>query len=390
MHRMRVVIALLPLCLAACSGDGQTPPAKTDPPATIANPTTEAALTTVTLSKDAVERLAIQSVAASNERVAGTRTLGGEVVVPEGRLVTVSSPISGTLLAAGNLRAGTRVSSGDAIFRLVPLVPAERDQRIEAERAIAAAEAEDEAARQRLQRLEQLLKDGAASQRSVEEARAQRQIAAAAVTAARDRLKLVTRNPIGPQGEITITAPFSGVLQAITAAAGQTVAPSAPLFQIAQVDALWIRVPVYAGDATAIDTTQSVTVTTLDSTGAPRLAKRVTAPLSADPIAASVDLYFEIAREGPPLRPGERVIVQVPLAATENGLVIPDSAIVYDIHGTNWVYEDLGDGRYMRRRIEVARHVGDRAVVSRGLSAGTRVVSVGAAELFGTEFGAGK
>jgi multidrug efflux pump subunit AcrA (membrane-fusion protein) len=43
----------------------------------------------------------------------------------------------------------------------------------------------------------------------------------------------------------------------------------------------------------------------------------------------------------------------------------------------------------VRRRVEIGRHAGDRAVIRRGLTAGVKVVTAGAAELFGTEFGAG-
>jgi hypothetical protein len=102
-----------------------------------------------------------------------------------------------------------------------------------------------------------------------------------------------------------------------------------------------------------------------------------------------VDLFFELS-EGAAFRPGERVTVQLPLASSADGLVVPDSAVVYDVHGATWVYEDLGRHVYARRRVEVARTVGDRAIISRGLSQGTRVVTVGTAELFGVEFGVGK
>jgi multidrug resistance efflux pump len=121
---------------------------------------------------------------------------------------------------------------------LAPLVSSERDQSIEARRAVQAAQAEADAARLRLQRLEQLLKDGAASLRSVEEARAQSQIADAALTAARERLAAVHQGPVGPQGEIAITAPLDGVIQAVSAAPGQTVAAAAALLQIAQVSTM--------------------------------------------------------------------------------------------------------------------------------------------------------
>jgi len=381
------LIFILLACLPACSDEG--PPAK-KAPATVEHPRTEADLATVRLSPEAVARLGVESVVAAVERLSGTRTLGGEIVVPEGRSVVVAAPVAGTLVAAAAARAGVRVEEGAAIFQLLPLVPAERDQRIEAVRALSAAEAEEQASRQRLERLEQLLDDGAASVRAVEEARAQQEVAAAALSAARERIGVVRLNPIGPQGEIAITAPFGGVLQRISAAPGQTVAASAPLFEIAQVSTLWVRVPLYAGEAAELDPNEPVAVTSLDTASPPRLARRVQAPLRGDPAGASVDLYFELAAGGRALRPGERVSVQLPLAAEESGLAIPYSSVVYDIHGATWVYEDLGDGAFARRRVEIARHVGDRVVVSRGLTPGTRVVSVGTAELFGTEFGAGK
>jgi hypothetical protein len=45
---------------------------------------------------------------------------------------------------------------------------------------------------------------------------------------------------------------------------------------------------------------------------------------------------------------------------------------------------------FSRVRIELSHVVGGLAVLRRGPAAGTDVVSSGAAELFGTEFGAGK
>jgi multidrug efflux pump subunit AcrA (membrane-fusion protein) len=69
---------------------------------------------------------------------------------------------------------------------------------------------------------------------------------------------------------------------------------------------------------------------------------------------------------------------------------VPDSAMLYDLHGSTWVYVDQGNNTYVRRRVDVARHVAGKIVIARGLAQGTRVVTRGAAELFGTEFGTGK
>ena len=217
-------------------------------PAHVEAPRPEAELTTVKLSQEAVKRLGIETAVVKTDTAAATRSLGGEVTVPEGRLVTVTAPVAGTLSLVSGTQPGSRVTRGTRLMTLAPLASSERDQSIEARRTVETAQAETEAARLRLQRLEQLLKDGAASVRSVEEARAQFQINEAALNAARERLTAVRQGPVGPQGEIAITAPLDGIIQSISAAPGQTVAASAPLLQIAQVSTLWVRVPVFAGD----------------------------------------------------------------------------------------------------------------------------------------------
>jgi RND family efflux transporter MFP subunit len=381
---------LVALMVAGCSAGSSAPPgAAHEPPATIQNPRTEADLSRITLTAEAVKRLGIETVAVTSDTAAATRTLGGEVVVPEGRSLIVTSPVAGTLTGEAGPRPGARVRRGDRLMTISPLVPAERDQRIEAQRAVTSAEAEELAARQRLQRLEQLLKDGAASARSVEEARAQHQVTVAALTAARDRLTGVARNPVGEQGELVVSAPLDGIVQRVSAVPGQTVAASASLLEIAQVDTLWVRVAVYVGDATAIDQAQAVAVTRLGEADAPRRAMPVLAPLRGDPSSASVELFYALPEGQTPLRPGERVLVELPLKSAARGLVVPEAAVLYDIHGATWVYEDLGGNTYARRRIEIARHAGDRAVVNRGVTEGVKVVTTGAAELFGTEFGAG-
>ncbi len=225
MSRSRCLVLLVVLT-TGCSRSSPAPAAH-EGPASVEHPRTEAELSTIKLTADAVKRLGIETVTVRTDSAAATRTLGAEIVVPEGRSVVVTAPVAGTLTGAAGLRAGVRVRRGERLMTIAPLVAAERDQRIEARRAVAGAEAEETAARQRLQRLEQLLKDGAASARSVEEARAQHQVSAAALTAARERLQGASTNPVGAQGELTVSAPFDGIVQRVSAVPGQTVAASA-------------------------------------------------------------------------------------------------------------------------------------------------------------------
>ena len=44
----------------------------------------------------------------------------------------------------------------------------------------------------------------------------------------------------------------------------------------------------------------------------------------------------------------------------------------------------------MRRRVEIRSQVGDKTLITRGIDAGKKVVTAGAAELYGTEFDVSK
>jgi hypothetical protein len=78
-----------------------------------------------------------------------------------------------------------------------------------------------------------------------------------------------------------------------------------------------------------------------------------------------------------------------PLAARA-GTVVPYSAVLYDADGATWAYTNPEGLTFVRQPITVARIDGNRAVLSTGPPAGVAVVTVGAAELFGTEFEVGE
>jgi hypothetical protein len=64
---------------------------------------------------------------------------------------------------------------------------------------------------------------------------------------------------------------------------------------------------------------------------------------------------------------------------------IPYAAVVYDPEGATWVYTSPEPLTFVRTPITVLDITGDRAVLSAGPQPGTEVVTVGTAELFGTE-----
>lgn len=69
---------------------------------------------------------------------------------------------------------------------------------------------------------------------------------------------------------------------------------------------------------------------------------------------------------------------------------VPYSAVVYMPTGETLVYTSPAPRTFVRANVTVETIQGDTAVLKEGPPAGTQVVSIGAAELFGTELGVGK
>ena len=74
-------------------------------------------------------------------------------------------------------------------------------------------------------------------------------------------------------------------------------------------------------------------------------------------------------------------------ARAPDGKVVPYSALLYDTNGATWVYTAAEPLLFVRAQVQVDRIDGARALLSTGPPAGTPVVSVGAAELYGAELG---
>lgn len=405
---------------AALGGCGKsTPPASVKTaPAKVDKYPQESDIDRVTLTPKAAERLGITTARVERKSVQRRRTLGGEVLVPTGRTVVVTAPVPGTLGApqSGTIPLpGERVEVGQAIFSFVPFLsperdvptPAERVQMANARASLVSAQviadgdvkqvgAEVEAAGIALRRAEQLLQDKVGSARGVDEAQAVLNVSRKKLEAAQVRKRELDALTFDTEGggvqPIQITAPETGIVRSLSATRGQTVTTGTPLFEVVNLDTVWIRVPVYAGQADEVVAEADAVVADLHGGSNPstRTARHVAAPPSADAQSATVDLFYELSNEDRALHPGERVNVTVPLRSEATSLVVPWAAVLHDIHGTAWVYEQTEQHVFRRRRVLVKYADGELAVLASGPEPGTEIVVEGAAELFGTEFGTGK
>jgi hypothetical protein len=83
-----------------------------------------------------------------------------------------------------------------------------------------------------------------------------------------------------------------------------------------------------------------------------------------------------------------RIDVKTARAESDGGkTVIPYAAVLYDPNGETWTYTNPKPLVYLRADITVDRIDGQRAILTRGPAPGTAVVTVGATELWGVEYG---
>lgn len=193
--------------------------------------------------------------------------LVGELIVPPGQSFVVSAPYAGVLAAPTGkppLAVGAVVEARQPLLLLAPLVtPSERLRLAEARLAVAAAldEAERQrqeaqstfdTARQQQKAADDLYREGVGSSRALEQANTQLSAAKSKLDAVEQKLLYLrdamdlTAHDLPAQ---TITAPVSGQVLDVFVAPGQTVAAGERLFEVAQVDRLWVRVAFPASGA---------------------------------------------------------------------------------------------------------------------------------------------
>jgi len=106
---------------------------------------------------------------------------------------------------------------------------------------------------------------------------------------------------------------------------------------------------------------------------------------------AARPLFYNLPAETPGLAGPGRVLVE--LALSDGGAarkVVPYASLLYDIEGGTWIYTSPEPLVFVRHPVQVDYIDNEWAVLNDGPPAGTDVVLIGVAELYGTEFKIGK
>jgi membrane fusion protein, heavy metal efflux system len=418
MKRLSAVLVCASMACAAGCKPAEKKAEAHPSPAKVDKVQQETELNKIVLKPEAEQRLGLALAEVEVKRVSRVRSYGGEIALPPGSSLVISAPVSGRVqpASAGNMpTAGLIVAANQPVLLLTPLLSPEREVLTPAERisiaqgknqiatwradaAFQVAQAQEQVnkAKLDLERAERLYRDSAGTKKAVEDAQSALNLANSALEAAQTRQKLVesseSQSEAGQQSPLTIESPLAGMIRTQNVAPGEVVAAGAPLFEVMKYDPVWVKVPVYAGETgqLALDANAEVVPLNTDEKSRGYTAKPIAAPPTATPLASTVDLYYELANSEGRLRPGERMTARVKLQGASDQRVVPWSAVVHDINGGTWVYEKTAEHTYVRRRVQVRYVVDEMAMMDGGPAAGAKIVTAGAVELFGTEFGFAK
>ena len=183
---------------------------------------------------------------------------------------------------------------------------------------------------------------------------------------------LTTGEPIH---SITLRAPASGFVTERNAFPNQKVTPESDLYTITDLSRVWIMADVFESDITSIRMGDAASVI-FPNGGAPSITAKVNyIQPQVDPMTRTLKVRLDANNPGLRMKPDMFVNVEFGVTGAKQ-LVVPAEAVL-DTGDRQTVFVDLGDGYLEPRQVVVGSRFGDRVAITRGLSAGERVVSSG-------------
>jgi RND family efflux transporter MFP subunit len=301
---------------------------------------------------------------ATEQAVARTVSVPGEIVVPEGAQAVVSSPASGIADAAANR---TSPSVGDWVRRgqvLAVLSPTSEEGGYARIRE-GLERMEREAARAR-----RLFAAGAIPRKRLEEAQHELSVARAEARAMGG----------GPDADYRyrVRAPISGQIVERAFLTGGRVEAGAPLFTLVDPSTVRLRVQVPATEASGLTQGARAFFTLEGSSRTFETGPLLSASSVVDSVSRTVPAFFSVPDAGGGLlKIGQYVRASVPVGGTVRGVAIPNDAVLDD-GGIPVAYVQTEGETFERRRLRVGPSDGARTVVLEGIKSGEMVVTVGA------------
>ena len=172
-----------------------------------------------------------------------------------------------------------------------------------------------------------------------------------------------------------LTAPMSGLLARRGIEPGEQAGPGMPVFTIAQIDPVQIRVGVPETEVSRIRIGDQTTVTIPALRGATFMGRVRLVGVAADAASRTYTAKIDVANGNRLLKPGMIAEVRISGSESVDALTIPAEAVVRDASGVLRVFVyDPKAVRVYARRVAIGAAYGQEVEVQQGLAAGDMVV----------------
>lgn len=348
----------------------------------------------VVLDQETRKLIALQVETLSEALYRPERTAYGRVQEDPSRSLTLRAPVAGFLRKLEDRpwpTLGEKIADGTAIGRLVPRFASAERADLQAKLSAARVEAEQAgaalvASRAALGRAKTLnAEDKNVSDRTLQEAEARvksdeiRQKSAGELAAFFE--SALSGN--GPAASLSITAEQGGEAVEVLARPGEAVESGQAILRLVRYDSLLARVTLAAGERFEGKAFQA-SIAAVGQEDHPLKGEWVAAA-PADPRAPGETHLFRVTAGDSGLRPGLAVVAKIEVPSDPlMGVLIPTQAVVR-FGGKMWAYLEVAEGKFMRREMETAISRDKGWFVSKGFTAGDKVVTGGAGLLLSEE-----
>jgi RND family efflux transporter MFP subunit len=305
----------------------------------------------VAVHVDQIRRATLRSTVTAYGTVEPEPALGGRPAA--GALIT---PFVDGVVASVEVVEGRRVAKGSVLVRLDS-----RMAQASVDRALAQAEVTERA----FQRQETLLASDGTSERAYQDAKAQRDVARAELTAAETELAY-----------LNITAPLTGTVLHIGAVVGEHVDGSTVLAQVVDLDRLVVTAGVPAREIGGVAVGQRVLLGPGDSgpEGTVLVLGR-----DVDPVTGTYRVQASVP-PGAGFMPGQFTEIRIVAGEHPDVLVVPEESVIARPDEGTWIVVVEGEQALRRPVTAGLRDRGLVEVSGEGLEEGMRIVT---AEAYG-------
>lgn len=336
-------------------------------------------------SLQTVSHAGIQTQAVEGGRIAKTLEVVGQLAFDQNRLAQLSSRGDALALEV-KVDVGDDVKEGQVLAVLASAAVGADQARL------AGSQARLEVARAAVARERQLGEAGLSPRKSLEEAQRELAAAQAESDAARSALGVAGAAPEAGGGRSLLRAPFAGTVVARDAVAGRTAAAGQVLLQVADLATMWALLEVPEAEAGLVRPGQAVRITFEGMRGPFREAKVTRVSASVDPASRTVRVRVELPNRDRTLKAGAFLRAQVQVSADHDALLVPREAVQH-AEGRTLVFVKRADTLFEPVAVATGERAGALVEVVTGLEPGLEVATTGAfllkTEIMKASIGAG-